>query len=106
MRGACVDTAFRDDGGDLRSNELRPGGPGIASAADTLRDLKMPADAVGAVLGTDDPEIVHRRIELHRELLEERLDEQRRALALLERLLIDAISERRHGSVSRPAPRP
>jgi hypothetical protein len=58
----------------------------------------MPSVGISAVLGTDDPEIVHRRIELQRELLEERLDVQRRALARLERLLIDAISERRRGT--------
>jgi hypothetical protein len=59
----------------------------------------MPSDAITAVLGTDDPEIVHRRIELHRELLEERLHEQREALGRLEMLLTDAISERRRGMV-------
>lgn len=64
-----------------------------------LRDLKMPSDVISAVLWTDDLDVVHRKIELHRELLEEQLDEQRRALALVERLLIDAIVERRHGTI-------
>ena len=75
------------------------GAPGsITWAAETLRDLQMPSGAISAVLGTDDPDIVRRRIELYRELLEERLDEQRRALSRLERLLIDTISERRRGT--------
>ena len=76
------------------------GAPGsITWAAETLRDLRMPSDDLIAILRTDDPEVVHRHIELHRELLEERLDEQRRALVRLERILTDAILERRYGAM-------
>jgi hypothetical protein len=71
----------------------------IGWATETLRDLKLPSDDIIVILGTDDPEVVHRRIELHRELLEERLDEQLQELVHLERLLTDAIFERRHGGM-------
>ena len=77
----------------------------IGWATATLRDLNVPSDEIIVILGTDEPEVVHRSIELHRELLEERLDEQRQALASLERLLVQTIFERRnrtmHRSVSR-----
>jgi hypothetical protein len=51
----------------------------------------MPRDEISAVLGADNPELVRRHMELHRERLEERLAEQLRALAGLERLLVQAI---------------
>src|SRR5206468_3340126 len=71
----------------------------IGWAVETLRDLKMPSDDMIVILGTDDPEVVHRHLDLHRELLEERLDEQRQALVRLERILTDAILERRYGAM-------
>jgi hypothetical protein len=52
---------------------------------------EMPRDEISAVLGADNPELVRRHMELHRERLEERLAEQLRALAGLERLLVQAI---------------
>jgi hypothetical protein len=42
------------------------------------------------VLETDDPEQIHRLLELHGERLQERLVEQLRALARVERLLTAA----------------
>jgi hypothetical protein len=67
--------------------------------AETLRDLQMTSDDISAVIETDDREIVRRHLELQRELLEERLDEQRRALVRVERLLTAAIVERRYGTM-------
>jgi hypothetical protein len=67
----------------------------IASAVETLHEHGMPADEIGAVLAADDPEVVGRYLELHRERLEERLMEQRRTLASVERTLTAAILERR-----------
>jgi hypothetical protein len=97
---------MRQDDGGLLNNELRSSGSeSTTGAAEALRDLQMPWDVISAVLGTDDREVVRRYIELHRELLEEQLDEQRSALARLERLLIDAISERRHGTMCRSVSR-
>jgi hypothetical protein len=66
----------------------------IAWAAGKLLDHEMPADEIGAVLAADDPEVVRRYLELHRERLEERLAEQRRGLATVERVLAAAILER------------
>jgi DNA-binding transcriptional MerR regulator len=73
----------------------------VARAAETLRDLGMPSDVIREVLGTDDLEVVRRHFELQRELLEERLHEQHRAFSRLERLLTDAIFERRPGTMCR-----
>ena len=52
-----------------------------------LREHAMPRDEIRAVLSAEDPKIVRRYLELHRERLEERLAEQRRALASVERAL-------------------
>lgn len=70
----------------------------LAWAARTLRTHEMPADEIRAILGADDPEVVRRYMELHRERLEERLIDQQRALARLERLLTETILEREGGS--------
>ena len=42
-------------------------------AAGTLRRNRMPRAEIRAVLGAEDPEIVRRYLELHRERLEEQL---------------------------------
>jgi len=60
----------------------------IAWAARALRCYEMPPDEISAVLGADNPELVRRYMELHRERLEERLADQLRALIGLERLLV------------------
>jgi hypothetical protein len=52
-----------------------------------LRRLWMPEDEIDAVLAAGDPETVRRYFELHRERLQEQLDERRRALDILEALL-------------------
>jgi DNA-binding transcriptional MerR regulator len=51
----------------------------------TLRSQRMPLQEIRALLTTDDPEIVRRHLELHRERLEERLTAQVRSLASIER---------------------
>ncbi len=60
-------------------------------AARTLRRQQMPLEEIRAILATDDPLIVRRYMELHRERLDEWIAEQRRKLASLERSLIEAI---------------
>lgn len=54
----------------------------------------MPSEEIRAVLSAEDPEIVRRYLELHRERLEEQADEQRRTLDSLERSLTEAIRRR------------
>jgi hypothetical protein len=44
------------------------------------------------VLSAEDPVIVHRYLELHRERLEERVVEQRRALESVEQALTQAVA--------------
>ena len=56
----------------------------IASAVRTLRDLGMPSDEIDEITETDDPRLIHRRLELHRERLEEWLAEQRATLAAIQ----------------------
>lgn len=53
--------------------------------ARTLRRQRMPLDEIRAVLRTDDPEIVRRYLELHRERLHERLAAQVGSLSSIER---------------------
>ena len=60
---------------------------GCLAIARALRRHEMPTEEIVAVLETEDRGVVHRYIELHRERLEERLAEQLRALADVERLL-------------------
>jgi len=52
----------------------------------TLRSQRMPLQEIRALLTADDPEIVRRYLELHRERLEERLAAQVRTLASIEHL--------------------
>lgn len=76
--------------------------PSFAWAAGTLRRCEMPPEEIRAVLAADDPEIVRRFLELHRERLEEEVAEQTRTLASLERSLTQEILERdrRHAEPS------
>jgi hypothetical protein len=59
-----------------------------------LRSLGMPPEDIRAVLVADDPRLVRRHLELHRERLLEELVDRRRTLAALERELTDAALER------------
>jgi hypothetical protein len=54
---------------------------------DLLRRQGMPTEEIRAILAAEDPEIVRRYLELHRERLEEQLTEHRRTLARLEDIL-------------------
>jgi len=65
----------------------------LVSAIEVLRDLDMPPDEVDAVVAADQPVIVHRYMELHRERLEERLADQVRTLERVKRILTPAIPE-------------
>jgi hypothetical protein len=68
--------------------------PSISWAAGMLLIHGMPATEVHSILATDDPEIIHRHMELHRERLEERRLEQRRQVGRIELLLMEAIRQR------------
>ena len=58
-----------------------------AEAIRILRGLDMPLEQIREVLAVDDPELVAKHLEVHREHLEERLDQHRRMLSFLERLI-------------------
>ena len=58
---------------------------GARAARRILRRQGMPSEEIRAVLGAEDPEVVRRYLELHRERMEERLAEELRAVASLER---------------------
>lgn len=63
-------------------------------AVGVLRSQDMPPSEIRTVLTADDPELVRRYLELHGERLEERLADQRRTLAALERLLAELAAQR------------
>ena len=60
-------------------------------AARTLRDQSMPPMEIHTVLVTEDPEIIRRHLDLHRERLEERLMDELALIARIEMLLIEAV---------------
>ena len=68
--------------------------PAVSWAAATLADHDMPHGEIHAVLFADDPELVRRYLALHLERLEERLSDQRRTLAAVERILGSAAERR------------
>lgn len=72
-------------------------------AAAALRHLGMPRQEIRAVLGAEDPETIHRYLELHRERLDELIAERRRTLDALERSLTEAVLERHEHTISRSA---
>lgn len=59
----------------------------------------MPIDEIRSVLDADDPAIVRRHLELHRERLAERLDEQRRLVGGIEEILLQGAEG--HATVER-----
>jgi DNA-binding transcriptional MerR regulator len=72
-----------------------------------LRRNRMPRAEIRAVLAADDPEIVRRYLELHRERLEEQLEDRRRALDALACSLTEHLQARgRHTGRRRRGPRP
>jgi len=58
-----------------------------AEAIRILRSLDMPLEQIHEVLAVDDPELVAKHLEMHREVLDERLERHRRMLSFLERLI-------------------
>lgn len=58
-----------------------------AEAIRILRGVDMPLDEIAEVLAEDDPEMISKRLAMHRERLEERLADQERMLRFLERLI-------------------
>ena len=56
-----------------------------AAARRILRRQGMPRREIRAILGADDPLVVRRLLELHRERLEEWIEEQQRLLENIER---------------------
>lgn len=66
----------------------------IAGAGRALMLYGMPPEEIGAVLGAKDPEIVRRYLELHRERLQERLDDQLRSLDIFETHLARTVQRR------------
>jgi hypothetical protein len=58
-----------------------------ATAREILKGQRMPPEEIRAVVAADDPLFVRRLLELHRERLEEWLEEQRRLVANIERSL-------------------
>jgi DNA-binding transcriptional MerR regulator len=76
-------------------------------AVGVLRRNRMPRAEIRAVLAADDPEIVRRYLELHRERLEEQLEDRRRALDALACSLMEHLQARgRHTGRRRQGPRP
>ena len=75
------------DRGSVRPESSPPFGP-MSRTAGRLRDLGVPGAEIDEILQTDDPRLIHRYLELHRERLEERLAEQRATLAGIEALLM------------------
>ena len=65
----------------------RPAQANQAEAIRILRSLEMPLEEIGELLAEGGGEPAAKRLRLHRERLEARLDEHRRMLAFLERLL-------------------
>jgi DNA-binding transcriptional MerR regulator len=63
-----------------------------------LRRQGMPAKEVREILNTNDGELIRRHLELHRERLDERLADERRAVADLERDLIEAAGAQSHAA--------
>jgi DNA-binding transcriptional MerR regulator len=70
-------------------NEAREEGK-MQDIARMLRRQGMPAKEIREILITNDGELIRRHLELHRERLDERLADERRAVADLERDLIEA----------------
>ena len=58
-----------------------------AEAIRILRAIEMPLDEIREVLAHDDAALVHKALDRHRARLQERLAEQERMLAFLERLI-------------------
>lgn len=89
----------------LRPQGLRPR-PDFARAIDVLRRQEMPLEEIHVLVVTDDPTLVRRYLELHRERLDEWLAVQARCLWAVERLLTEAASQRRRRRLDTGSVRP
>ena len=65
-----------------------------AAARRILRRQGMPSREIRAVLAAEDPVAVHRLLELHRERLEEWLEEQERLVVSIEHRLQETAASR------------
>jgi effector-binding domain-containing protein len=65
----------------------RPAQANLAEAIRVLRSVDMPLDEIGEILAQHDPELVAKRLHMHRERLQERLADQERMLRYLEHLI-------------------
>jgi effector-binding domain-containing protein len=65
----------------------RPAQANPAEAIRILRAVDMPLDEIAAILGAEDSEMATKRLEMHRERLEEKLADQQRMLRFLARLI-------------------
>jgi DNA-binding transcriptional MerR regulator len=65
-----------------------------AAARRILRRQGMPSQEIRAVLAADDPLVVRRLLELHRERLEEWLEEQERLVVSIEHRLYGMAASR------------
>jgi hypothetical protein len=85
----------------LERDERTPiGRNAIARTARALLRCEMPPEEISAVLGADNPELVRRYMELHRERLGEGLADRLRTLAGLERFLVQAMIAPREGTAA------
>jgi hypothetical protein len=66
----------------------------LLSAAHDLRRLGMPATEIHTILVTDDPDVVRRLMELHRERLQERIADEVATVGRIEASLSEAIRAR------------
>lgn len=66
----------------------------LTSVVRTLFDMGMPSHEIGAVVGADQPMLVHRYLGLHGERLAERLADQLQILARIEQTLNRAMLDR------------
>jgi DNA-binding transcriptional MerR regulator len=73
----------------------------LALATPALRDQGMPPEEIDAILGADDPEVIRRYLELHRERLEERLAYQRRTIGRLIQVITSTKRDRRRSATRR-----
>ena len=67
----------------------------IAAVQRVLERLEMPPNEISAILTTDEPEMMRRYLELHRERLEERLADRFRELDAVETELVGMTREGR-----------
>jgi hypothetical protein len=66
-----------------------------------LLDQSMPPDDLRMVVTSDDPELIRRHLELHRERLEERLRTQRRRVDAIEQILSGEARSRQSATPAR-----